>query len=388
MSLHKRPPGSPALPALGTIPPDVHCARDYERLAARFMVPASFDYVAGGSGDDVTARANLAAFARWAVYPRLLRRVVHGHTRVVIGGEQFAHPLMLAPVAFQNLAHPGGEIESARAARATETCMLASTLSSRTLEDVAAAAGPQRWFQLYFQPRRGDTHALLARAERAGYRAIVVTLDAAIQLPSRRALRAGFRMPVDCVAANLAAHAAPEPVTLGETERRIFQGAMGTAPVWHDLAWLLGSTGLPVWVKGVLHPDDARALRDAGVAGLIVSNHGGRSLDGAPASLDVLPAIRAAVGPALPLLLDGGIRSGADVFKAIALGANGVLIGRLQMYALSVAGGLGVAHMLELLREEFEACMAMAGCALVSEIGPGALLRSPGWRMQADADPY
>jgi 4-hydroxymandelate oxidase len=366
-----------------TIPAQIRCARDYESLAEHFMARPHHDYVAGGSGDDLTVAANLAAFSRWNIWPRLLQDVGAGHTRVSVAGEQFAHPLFLAPVAFQNLAHPGAELETARAAHATDTCLIGSTLSSRTLEEVARAAGPQRWFQLYFQSDLGDTQGLIRRAEQAGYGAIVVTLDAAVQVPSLRALRSGFRMPATCIAVNLAdnliSHAVADPIALAPGESRIFQGVMRTAPTWEDLAWLLRTSTLPVWVKGVLHPLDAIKLKEAGCAGIIVSNHGGRSLDGAPASLDALPAVRAALGATFPVLFDGGIRSGSDVFKALALGADGVLIGRLQMYALSVAGSLGVAHMITLLREELEVCMAQAGSATVQEINaaalvPGALL--------------
>lgn len=365
-----------AQPPLGQIPPEIRCAQDYEVLARRFMAAPTYEYVAGGSGRDVTVAANLAAFAQWAIYPRLLRDVSAGNTALTIGAEPFAHPIFLAPVAFQNLAHANGEVESARAAHATDSCLVSSTLSSCRLEDVARVAGPQRWFQLYFQPRREDTRELVARAAAAGYGAIVVTLDAVIQAASLRALHAGFRMPADCVAANLRDHLAAGAVTLGAGQSRIFQGAMGGAPTWRDLEWLLAQTTLPVWIKGVLHPDDASALLKMGVAGLVVSNHGGRGLDGAPASLDALPAIRAAVGAGFPLLFDGGIRAGSDVFKALALGADAVLVGRLQMYALSVAGALGVAHMITLLREELELCMALAGCATVAEIEPGALAKT------------
>ncbi|MDB5916631.1 MAG: alpha-hydroxy-acid oxidizing enzyme [Massilia sp.] len=367
--------GEPPLGPVGQIPPEIACARDYETLARRFMALPSYEYVAGGSGLDLTVAANLSAFAQLALYPRLLRDVGAGHTATTINGERFAHPIFLAPVAFQNLAHAGGELETARAANATDTCLVASTLSSCRLEDVARAAGPRRWFQLYFQPRREDTLDLLERAAQAGYGAIVVTLDATIQAASLRALRAGFRMPADCTAANLRDHPPAARVELKAGDSRIFQGVMKGAPTWRDLEWLLAETTLPVWVKGVLHPDDARALQQFGVAGLVVSNHGGRGLDGAIATLDALPAIRAAVGAGFPLLLDGGIRSGADVFKALALGADAVMIGRLQMYALSVAGALGVAHMVTLLREEFEVCMALTGCATVADIKPGALAR-------------
>jgi isopentenyl diphosphate isomerase/L-lactate dehydrogenase-like FMN-dependent dehydrogenase len=364
------------LQALAAIPAEIGCAQDYEVLAPRFMAAPTVDYIAGGSGRDVTATANLDAFARWSVCPRLLRDVSHGHTRVTVGADSLDHPIMLAPVAFHKLAHPAGELDTARAAHATDTCMIGSTLSSCTLEEVARLAGPRRWFQLYFQADRAATRELLARAEAAGYGAIVVTLDAAIQAPSLRARRAGFRMPADCVAANLRGAAAGQGTATAAGESRIFQGLMGAAPTWDDLAWLMAQTSLPVWVKGVLHPDDALALRAAGVAGIVVSNHGGRSLDGAPASLAMLPAVRAAVGDAFPLLFDGGIRSGTDVFKALALGADAVLVGRLQLYALSVAGALGVAHMIKLLREELEVCMALAGCATPNDITSDALVRA------------
>ncbi len=359
---------SESVPPQTSIPPGIHCARDYELLARGRIVAPTLAYIAGGSGEDRTLAANRAAFDAWAIHPRLLRELGQGHVRTRVGDEEWSHPLMLAPVAFQRLVHPAAETESARAAAATDTCIVASTLSSASLEDIARAAGPRRWFQLYLQPGREATLDLLHRAEAAGYGAIVLTLDAAIQLPSRRALRAGFRMPADCTPANLCTHAPVAMPVPPEGASRIFQGAMAAAPTWADLDWLLQHTRLPVWVKGVLHPDDAVALRDRGAAGLVVSNHGGRGLDGAPASLQVLPAIRAAVGDACPLLLDGGIRSGTDAFKAIALGADAVLVGRLQVYALAVAGALGVAHMIRLLHEELEACMAQAGCATLADV--------------------
>ncbi|MGD9774973.1 alpha-hydroxy acid oxidase [Diaphorobacter sp.] len=356
-----------------SIPSGVWNAIDYEQLAPRHMDAGRLAYVAGGCGWDTAVAANRAAFAAWAIVPRLLRDVRGGHTRLTLGGLELPHPLLLAPVAHQRLAHPDAEIATACAAQATGTCLVASTLSSCTLEAIAAASGPARWFQLYLQPERAHTQGLLRRAEAAGYCAIVLTLDASIQLASRSALRAGFAMPADCAPANLATYPAPAAAPLAEGDSRIFQGAMRHAPTWDDLHWLLGVARLPVWVKGVLHPDDARALQAAGVAGLIVSNHGGRSLDGAPAALHALPAVRAAVGEGYPVLLDGGVRSGADAFKALALGANAVLIGRLQMYALAVAGALGVAHMLQLLTEELHACMAQAGCALLCDITPDCL---------------
>ncbi|WP_313069667.1 alpha-hydroxy acid oxidase [Melaminivora sp.] len=360
------------------IPPGIHNAIDYERLAAQHLPADRLAYIAGGCGWDRTVAANRAAFDSWAVLPRLLRDVRGGHTRLALNGQPFLHPFLLAPVAHQRLAHPDAEVATARAAEATDTCLVASTLSSTPLEAIAQAAGQgPRWFQLYLQPERAHTLDLLARAEAAGYQAIVLTLDASIQLASRSALAAGFVLPPECLAANLTGYAPSAPTPLAPGDSRIFQGAMRHAPTRCDLDWLLSATRLPVWVKGVLHPDDARALRAAGAAGLIVSNHGGRSLDGAPASLALLPAVRAAVGADCPLLLDSGIRSGQDAFKALALGADAVLVGRLQFYALAAAGALGVAHMLTLLAEELHACMAQAGCATLADITPGALLPCP-----------
>lgn len=355
------------------VPAGVYCAQDYECLAAKALPVPVHAYVSGGCGRDITVAANRAALARWAVYPRLPDDLTQGHTRTRIGDEVWAHPIALAPVAYQKLAHPDGEIATARAANATETCMIASTLSSVSLEDIAAQAGPQRWFQLYLQPRQADSLDLVARAEAAGYGAIVLTVDATIQTASLRALRAGFRMPETVFPANLRQYM-PETGTVPVPGSPVFQGLMRQAPGRADLDTLLARSRLPVWVKGVLHPEDALMLKARGVAGLVVSNHGGRSLDGAPASLHVLPMIRAAVGAEMPLLFDGGIRSGLDVFRALALGANAVLVGRLQMYALAVAGALGVAHMLKLLREEFEVCMAQAGCATTDSISPARVL--------------
>ncbi|QEA13199.1 alpha-hydroxy acid oxidase [Comamonas flocculans] len=359
------------------IPPGIANALDYERLAPQALPAGHFAYIAGGSGEDLTARANRAAFGHWAILPRVLRDVRAGHTRLTLNHASLPHPFLLAPVAHGLLAHPQAELASARAAQAAGACLVASTLSSCTLEDIAAAAGPERWFQLYLQPEPAHTLDLLARAEAAGYQAIVLTVDASLQMASRSALAAGFVLPRECVAANLMRYPQADPTPLAEGESRIFQGAMRHAPTWESLHWLLEHTRLPVWVKGVLHPEDAQRLRQAGAAGIVVSNHGGRGLDGSPASLALLPAVRAAVGPGYPVLFDGGVRSGADAFKALALGAQAVLLGRLQLYALAVAGALGVAHMLHLLSEELQATMALAGCAQLSDITPETLMPAP-----------
>jgi len=362
-------------PPLTAIPAEIRCAQDYEYAAEHFLAPDRLAYIAGGCGRETTLAANRAAFDATRLWPRLLCEMGQGHTRLELFGRQLAHPILLAPLAYQTLAHPQGEIDVARGAAATDSGFVLSTLAGRTLEEVAVQAGEERWFQLYFQAERRHTLDLVRRAEAAGYRVLVVTLDTAIKLPSLRAQRAGFVLPAAVVAANLADYPEVVPSVVERGQSRVFRGVMAQAPGWADLDWLLGETRLPVVVKGVLHPEDARQLKARGVAGLIVSNHGGRSLDGAPASLAALPAIRAAVGDDYPLLLDSGIRSGSDVFKALALGADAVLVGRLQTYALAVAGALGVAHLLRLLREELEVCMAQVGCATLADIGAAMIFK-------------
>jgi len=347
------------------LPANIHCARDYEALAQEALDAGIFAHLTGGSGRERAVHANLAAFEAVTISPRVLRDLSAGSTVCRLAGLQTPHPIWLAPVAFQALFHPGAELETARAADVTGAGMVASTLSSLSLEALTAAATSPRWFQLYVQPSREATLDLVRRAEAAGYSALVLTVDAAVKAAGLSSLRAGFRGAE--AAANLARYPVTQPA-IAPGESRVFQGLLRAAPTWADVAWLLDHTRLPLWLKGVLHPDDARQAVAAGCAGVIVSNHGGRTLDAAPASLSALPAIRAAVGEAFPLMLDGGIRSGEDVFSAIALGADAVLVGRLQACGLAVAGALGVAHMVRLLTEELEVCMAQAGCATLADV--------------------
>lgn len=364
---------SPLAP-LDRIPADIQSAVDYERLAHHFIADPVLAYVAGGAERELTLQANLHAFERVGLRPRLLQPVSHGHLRHTLLGRDWAHPVLLAPVAYQRLVHPLGEVGVAQGAAAMDCCLVASTLASCALEDIAHHAR-ERWFQLYCQPTRQATLALLQRAELCGFAAVMVTLDSSIKAAGPRALRAGFVMPPDVRAVNL--DGLPEAGTADHafTGSRIFQGGMAQAPVWDDLVWLRSQTALPLLVKGVTHPQDAIRLQSLGIDGLVVSNHGGRSLDGIPATLDLLPAMRAAVGDDYPLLMDGGIRRGSDIFKALALGADAVLVGRLQTYALAVAGPLGVAHMLRTLLEELELCMAQMGCATLADIRPESVWR-------------
>jgi isopentenyl diphosphate isomerase/L-lactate dehydrogenase-like FMN-dependent dehydrogenase len=365
------------LSPLTEIPAEIRCAADYARLAPSFMAPALFAHVDGGSGHDQAAGANLAAFADLAIVPRVLRRVSGGHTRCRFGGSERPYPIMLAPVGGQAPIHPQAERASAVAAAATQACFVASTMASTALEDIAAAAGPDRWFQLYFQPERAATLDLVRRAQAAGYTAIVVTVDAPIQLPSHRAQAAGYQPAGN--APNLDGYPVRQPVALSRDASQILNGFMLGAPTFEDIAWLRAECSLPLWVKGVMHADDARGLVGLGAAGVVVSNHGGRTLDAAASSLSRLASIRDALGEAVPVLFDGGIRSGSDVFKAIALGADAVMVGRLQAYALAVAGALGVAHMIRLLREELEACMALAGCATLADVRSAELATGRLW---------
>ena len=356
------------LTALDYIPADVSCAQDYEWLAPHFIAPDRFAYISGGSGQDVTLQKNRSAFTEFNITPRTLCELGNCNTSVSILGNRLKHPIMLAPVAYQKLVHAEGELATALAAESTDTCMVSSTLSTQTLEDVAAQSGEACWFQLYVQPDEHDTRVLINRAVKAGYQAIVVTVDAAVQVPSVRAVRAGFRMPHEITAVNLPNMSMNNPEIDSQETSHVFRTFKHNAVTYEKLKRLIQDSPLPVIVKGILTVEDALKIRSLGAEGIIVSNHGGRTLDGVTASLSVLADIRNALGDEFLILLDGGVRSGQDIYKSLALGANAILIGRLQMYALSVAGALGVAHMIKLLREELELCMAMTGRSNVSDI--------------------
>jgi isopentenyl diphosphate isomerase/L-lactate dehydrogenase-like FMN-dependent dehydrogenase len=350
------------------------CAADFENQAVALWAarPDVLAWVRGGAGDESTLKANRAAFDQWQIMPRVLHDCAAGSTRLELFGQHLRHPIVLAPVGHQGLIHPGGECEIARAAVACATLMVSSTQSTCSLEQIAEVGG-QRWFQLYFQSRRSQTLTLVRRAEAAGNSALMVTLDAPVQASSRAAQRAGFALPAELAPANLRDFEAPVPRVLAADASIIFQGWMSDAPSWADVAWLRQQTRLPILAKGVAHPADARRLLELGIDGLVVSNHGARTLDGAPASLALLPGIRQMAGAQVPVLLDGGIRSGSDVFKALALGADAVMIGRPQIYALASAGAAGVMQLLRVLRDELELTMALAGCPQLADIGASAL---------------
>lgn len=355
--------------------PSPVCLADYERLAEQRLGAMAWAYFVGGSADEITLRWNREGFDRLAIVPRVLLGGPGGNTRLNLLGRGYAHPIFVAPVAYQKLAHADGERATAAAAEAQDAGMVLSTLASVTLEDVAAAGATCRWFQLYLQPDRSVTLSLVRRAEAAGYDALVVTVDAPINGVRNREHRAGFVLPPGIQSENLKVGEAATPLEPGQSI--VFDRLLAAAPTWDDITWLRGETGLPILIKGVLSADDAVRAVEAGAAGIVVSNHGGRTLDTLPATIDVLPPIAAAVAGRIPLLLDGGIRRGTDVLKALALGASAVLVGRPIVFGLAVNGAFGVAHVLRILRDEFEIAMALSGCRTLADIGPHLVMRAP-----------
>lgn len=358
-------------PALESIPPSVAALSDYEPLARERITEGAWAYISGGAGDEWTLRENLAAFARIPLRQRVLRDLSGATTRITLLGMDLAAPILLAPVAFQKLAHPDGELATVTAAGVLDTPMVVSTQASTPIEDIAAHARAPLWFQLYIQPDRDFTADLVRRAEAAGYRALVLTVDAPVNGLRNREQRAGFALPHGVDAVNLRSmrmlpSASPEMLLFGTP-------LLEAAPTWPDLAWLRGLTRLPILLKGITDPEDARRAVTAGIDGLIVSNHGGRSLDGLPATIELLPKIVEATAGAVPVLLDGGIRRGADILRALALGASAVLVGRPYVYGLAAAGALGVAHVIRILRAELELAMALSGCGEVAAIDGSVL---------------
>jgi len=353
------------LPPLAAIPADIQSLADYERLAPGHLTPEVWRHIEAGTGREITLAANREQFDRLQLVPRRLVGMRGASTAIDLFGRSHAAPILLAPVAYQRLAHPLGELAMVAAAVALDTTMIVSTLSSYALEEIAErgasaaaelgkTAPPPLWFQLYLQPDPSDSEALVRRAEAAGYQAIVLTVDAG-------AKPAGMILPPGIEAANLAG------MRRETVETKLLGGSLfGTpltdaVPTWDDVDWLRGITTLPIIVKGLLAPEDAKLAQDHGVDAVILSNHGGRVLDGLAPPLDMLPAVVTATGGTLPILMDGGVRQGSDIVKALALGAKAVLVGRPQFHALAVAGIVGAAHMLHLLRTELELAMIQTG---------------------------
>lgn len=391
-------------------------ARRLEAAAKRAMSPQAYAYVAGGAGGESTVRANREAFERRRIVPRVLRDVSEREIAVELFGRTLPAPLLVAPVGVLELAHPEADLAVARAAAEVGVPMVISSQASVAMERCAAAAGASpRWFQLYWSRNDALVESFVRRAEGCGCEAIVVTLDTTLlgwrardldlaYLPFLRGKGIAQYLSdpvfIDSLK-NPAPAAAPAKRTINLRSLRalaeltrahpgsFWKNLRSGVPIaavqqfiatysrpsltWSDLPFLRGRTKLPIVLKGILHPDDARRALDQGVDGIVVSNHGGRQVDGAIATLEALPAVADAVGGRVPVLMDGGIRGGPDVFKALALGARAVLVGRPYVYALALAGAPGVAELLRNLIADFELTMALAGCRSVADIGPDAL---------------
>jgi 4-hydroxymandelate oxidase len=353
--------------------------RELEEEARRRLPPAYYDYFAGGADDEITMRANETAFGRIRLLPRVLRATGKPQIDLTLLGERLKTPVLIAPTAFHRLAHPEGECATARAAAAAGTIMIVSMASTVAIEEVAAAAretgidgDPHLWFQLYLQPDRGFTKALAQRAEAAGCKTLVVTVDSPVFGHREREIRHGFHdLPPGMCCENLRETA---PGAVPAAVRPI---AFSSQFSWEDIDWLMNSTSLKIVLKGIVHPEDARLAVQSGVAAIMVSNHGGRQLDTVPSTIELLPAIADAVGGSVPLLLDGGIRRGTDAIKALALGASAVAIGRPVLWGLAAGGTEGVAQVLETLRTELERALALCGCSSLREVGPELLRFQP-----------
>jgi len=347
--------------------------RELESDARARLRADVFDYYAGGAGDEITLRENGRAYDDVALRYRVLAGVGARDLSTTVVGVRLAAPILVAPMALQGLAHADGEVATARAAAARGSLMVVSTLASTTPEAVRAACDGPLWFQLYVLKDRGATRALVERVEAAGYGALVLTVDAPLLGRRARDERNAFGLPPRVPVAESAPQVPDTPGSPG--------GVSGTSPLaasfgamldpsldWRTVEWLRSITRLPVLVKGVVRGDDAVLAAEHGAAGVIVSNHGGRQLDTAPATIRVLPEIADAVGGRLELLIDGGVRRGTDVVKAIALGARAVLVGRPILWGLALGGEAGVARVLELLRDELDLAMALCGCRTIGEI--------------------
>jgi isopentenyl diphosphate isomerase/L-lactate dehydrogenase-like FMN-dependent dehydrogenase len=358
-----------------------------EAAAQERFSPEAFGYVAGSAGTERTAMANRAAFDKWRIVPRFLGQDVSVRDlSTTVMGTAMPAPVALGPVGVQGIVHPDAEIAVARAASGLGLPMALSTVSSYSMEDVATACGDApRWFQLYWPKDRDVGASLLARAKTAGFSALLLTLDTFILAWRPRDLKTGFlpflsRLGLanyesdPAFLAGLGKSPDDDPAATVLHWQSMFGDPRNT---WTDLAWVREHWDGPIAVKGVLHPDDARKAIDHGMDAILVSNHGGRQIDGSIASLEALPGVVEAVDGRVEVLLDSGVRTGADVMKALALGAKAVLIGRPYIYGLGIGGEAGVRHVLRSLLAELELSMALAGCASLSDVGPELLTHIP-----------
>jgi lactate 2-monooxygenase len=358
---------------------------ELEERSRQHLTPGAFGYVAGGAGEEITVRENRRAFDRWRIVPRMLVDVSERDLRTTVLDTELPAPVMLAPVGVMSIVHEEAERAVARAARELGLPMVLSNAASNTMEDVAAELGDTpRWFQLYWPTDNELTASFVSRAKGAGYKALVVTVDTRLLAWRPRDLSRAY---LPFLKGEGVANYFHDPVfrkALAKPPEEDLEAAVGhwatlfSNPYlnWDDLAFLQDHTDLPILLKGVLHPDDARKAVEAGVDGLIVSNHGGRQVDGSIAALEALPGVVDAVPDDFPVLFDSGIRTGADVFKAIALGARAVLIGRPYVWALGLGGEQGVKQLLRGLLADFDLTLALSGYSKPSDVGQQSLRRT------------
>jgi 4-hydroxymandelate oxidase len=349
---------------------------DYEPLARARLPQQVWDFLAGGSGSEETLAANRAAYRSVTLRPRVLVDVTRCDLGVDLLGTRLAAPIGIAPMAYHKLAHSAGEVATARAADAAGVLFVVSLFASQSLEEIAAATSSPLWLQLYWFRRRDVLENLLNRAESLGYRAVVLTVDAPRVGRRLRDLRNGFAVPPEVSAVNIDAvmMASAAVSRAGESAiERHSRDQFDPSISWHDLAWLRDQTTLPLVLKGVLTAEDARLAAEHGVAAVIVSNHGGRQVDGAVPTLMALPEVVEAVEGRCPVLLDGGVRTGADVLKALALGARAVLVGRPVLWGLATDGADGVRRVLDLLATELDDQMALCGRPRVTDLDPSVV---------------
>ncbi len=344
--------------------------QDYETLASKRLPAAVYDYYAGGAGDELTVRENQQAWGRVRLRPRMLVDVSAQDLSTTVLGHPITMPLLTAPCAFNALAHPEGECAVARATATAGIIQIVSTLSTYSLEEVAAASTGTRWFQLYCYRDRSITRILVERAEAAGYTALCLTVDAPMLGRRERDVRNRFSLPAGMSIKNLEQVGLQELTASkdGSAIQKYIADLFDAGLTWDVLDWLRGVTRLPLLVKGILTADDARQAVERGVDGIIVSNHGGRQLDGVLTSCEAMPGIVEAVAGRAEIFVDGGIRRGTDVLKALAMGACAVLIGRPYLWGLAVGGEDGVRRVLELLRAELGLSMALAGRPTIASI--------------------
>ncbi|KFQ61982.1 Hydroxyacid oxidase 2 [Pelecanus crispus] len=340
------------------------CLSDFEAYAKKYLPKIAWDFFAAGADDCSTRDENIQAYKRICFRPRILRDVSMMDIRTKLLGTEISFPVGIAPTGFHQLAWPDGEKSTARAAKAMNTCYIASTYSTCTLEEISAAApGGLRWFQLYIHRNRAVSQQLVQQAEALGFQGLVLTADLPYTGKRRDDVRNGFRLPPHMKLKNL--EGAYEVCKMSTS----FHSLLDPSVTWNDIYWLQSLTHLPIIIKGILTKEDAELAVRHGVQGIIVSNHGGRQLDGGPATIDALVEVVDAVQGRVEVYLDGGIRKGSDVLKALALGAKCVFIGRPALWGLAYKGEEGLQDVLRILQDEFRLSMALAGCASVSEIG-------------------